>query len=126
MSEDPIEIVYSPLTDPEVVRVLESCRNAARHLRPRIRIHYGDVETGQDWGDMYDVAGYVGRSAGRLPIPLLINNINSMGGGGIMTQHIVRIRYANRRQGGDLYRHPQYTPPVREDGYGNDYDKHFS
>jgi hypothetical protein len=95
----------------------------------RIRVHYGDAETGQDWGDLYDVAGYIGRTTGDQS-PILLNNRRSMGGGMLLDHCIVRVRYANRRDGGDLYLHPTYTPPAREDWIGGmgteaEYAKHF-
>lgn len=91
----------------------------------RIRVHYGDTSTGRDWGGVYDVSGYIGRSTGRTPIYLMIANSRSHGGGGILMDSIVRIRFANRANGGDLYRHPNYTPPARED-HPTDWDKHFA
>jgi hypothetical protein len=91
----------------------------------RIRVHYGDTETGRDWGDVFNVSGYVGKSTGREPILLMVDNARSMGGPAILTDCIVRIRYANRREGGDIYRHPNYSPPPRED-HPADWDKHFA
>ena len=91
----------------------------------RIRIHYGDTETGQDWGDVYDVAGYVSQSTGREPILLLVNNSRSMGGSPILLDNIVRVRSAARRDGGDIYRHPTYSPPPASD-HPHDWAKHFA
>jgi len=95
---------YSANTHPEVRRILERVRQDGT----RIRLHYGDTKTGKDWQDRYDVAGTVGRSMGPVKIPILLHNCNSIGGGGILDDCIVRIRYANRKQGGDMYRHSQY------------------
>lgn len=98
----------------------------------RIRVHYGDVETGRDWGDFHDVEGRVGRSIGRVVVPLLVSKPQSPGGSPIMTQHIVRLRWANRREGGDLYIHPKYhIDPQVIDGYDDDewkklFRKHFA
>lgn len=101
----------------------------------RIRVHYGgqtktspDRKPGEDWGDVYDVTGYVGRSMGAGPNPqrvrLLVHNRSSTGGGALMQDCIVRVRYANRREGGDLYRHPQYLPPSRWDSFPGDLAAH--
>lgn len=90
---------------PEIVRrVLE----AARTRGTRIRVHYGSMKTGRDWMDEYDVAGKVGRSMGPQKVPIFIHNSRSMGGPAILTSCIVRVRYANKKEGGDLYRHPKY------------------
>lgn len=108
--------------------IIERFYNARmQHIDPpsRIRVHYGDTETGRDWGDVYDVSGYVGRSTGPQPIFLLVHNSRSVSGGSILVDSIVRIRYANRKNGGDIYRHSNYTPPPRED-YPNDWETHFS
>jgi hypothetical protein len=91
---------YHARTPAEVVRVLEQARLA----HTRIRIHLGDVQTGRDWLDEWDVTGIVGRSMGPIRIPLMIATIRSSGGPGILDHCIVRIRTNSR----DLYRHPSY------------------
>lgn len=106
---------YKDETPREVIEILEQFRTGVSATR--IRVHYGDTKTGQDWGDIYGVAGRVSRSLGPTKIPLLIPNSRAYGGGGILDHCIVRIRYANRRDGGDLYRHPNYTPPPEHDFY---------
>lgn len=112
---------YHSNTPRKVIGILER----ARANGDRIRVHYGDTGTGQDWGDVYDVTGTIGRSTGPIKIPLMIANSRSTGGPGILDHCIVRIRWANRAQGGDLYRHPTYTPPPRED-HPSDWEKHFA
>lgn len=104
-----------------VRRILETYRGSDT----RLRVHYGDVESGLDWMDTYDVEGSIGRSMGRLRVPLLVNNRRSMGGGAILDHCIVRIRFANRAIGGDLFRHPDYH--VNEDTLASwpDRDKMF-
>jgi hypothetical protein len=74
----------------------------------RVRFHWGDTKTGKDWGDTYDVCGTIGRSTGTIKIPLLINNARSMGGGALLDDCIVKITYANKKEGGVLYQHPKY------------------
>lgn len=91
-------------TPDDLVYTLERLRTNGT----RIRLHYGDVQTGKDWMDVYDVAGKLSRSMGPVKIPILIHNARSMGGGGILDNCIVRIRYANKRQGRDIYKHPLY------------------
>jgi len=89
--------------NPEIARIIEKHRIRGT----RLRFHWGDTETGRDWGDIHDVAGYVGRSCGPVKIPILVHNRRSLGGGAIMSS-IVRIRYANKQDGGDIYRHELY------------------
>lgn len=79
----------------------------------RCRFHWGDIATGCDWGDIYGVVGRIGRSSGPEKILLLIHNIGSIGGGAIPDSCIVRIRHANRKNGGDIYCHPSYHVPRR-------------
>ena len=97
-------ITYDATTSEAVIRVLERVRAE----RIRIRLHYGDTETGRDWMDTHGVEGVVGNSMGPIKIPILVHNERSAGGLGILDRCIVRIRYANRAEGGDLYRHPTY------------------
>jgi hypothetical protein len=95
---------YDDKTDPDVVKVLE----AARESGTRIRLHYGDRETGRDWLEECEVNGTVGRSGGTVKIPLLIATSRSLGGGGILDRCIVRITSKGR----DLYRAPNYKVPT--------------
>jgi hypothetical protein len=79
---------YHDETPDEVVRVLEN----ARANRTRIVLDYGDVKTGESWGEVYDIAGYIGRSTGSIKVPLLIHNARSMGGGAILDHCIISIK----------------------------------
>ena len=85
---------YEDGTDPAVVQVLEW----ARTMQPRIRIRiwYGDPQTGLSWGD--SEVGYVGRSCGDLKIPIIVHNNRSTGGGHISERAIIRIAYANKKR----------------------------
>jgi predicted outer membrane repeat protein len=74
----------------------------------RVRFHWGNMQTGEDWGDVYDVSGRIGRSTGIYKVPLLIHNKGSTGGGAISTDSIVMIRYANKKDGGVIWKHPNY------------------
>lgn len=74
----------------------------------RLRLFYGNTETGRDWMEEHDTTGYIGRSTGSVKIPLLIPRSTSTGGGAILGHCIVRITSGGR----DLYRHPAYHQPA--------------
>ena len=78
----------------------------ARQMHTRLRIFLGDADTGRDWHEENDVAGYIGCSMGPLKVPLLICNSRSSGGGAILDHCIVRI--INNKTGQQYYKHPQY------------------
>jgi hypothetical protein len=93
---------YHTDTHDEVVNVLENAM--ANHIR--IRVYYGDAKTGRDWDESYDVTGYVGRSTGKVKVPLLVYNSRSLGGTAILDHCIVKIvRTAGKSL---LYQHPNY------------------
>lgn len=93
---------YNINTPDKVVRILDSVLKSFRQRR--IRVFYGNSITGKDWCEENDVIGYVGRSTGSIKIPLLIKNINSSGGGGILDHCIVKITEDKKV----LYQHPNY------------------
>lgn len=95
-------IEFDKDTPDRVVRILLDMMNTSP--KQRIRIFLGDRKTGKDWCQEWDTMGYVGKSTGKIKIPLLVNNSRSWGGGGISTGSIVRITIDKR----DVYRHPKY------------------
>lgn len=97
---------YKDDTPKEVVEILEKWRVNGRDIS-RIRVHYGDVQTGRPWGDTE--TGYIGRSMGPVKIPLMIHNKRSLGGPGLLEHCIIMIEYANKKHGGVLYRNPKYV-----------------
>lgn len=66
----------------------------------RVHIDYGNVTTGQSWGETSDVDGYIGRSTGPVKVPLLIHNRRSRGGAAILDHCVLSIRGSRK---GDLY-----------------------
>ena len=60
------------------------------HSGRRVRVWYGDTETGRSWNEEYEVTGTIGRSTGKIAIPLLIKNSRSYGGA-LLDDCIVRI-----------------------------------
>lgn len=91
---------YHDDTPEECIKALES----ARKLGFRIHLDYGCTKTGRSWNEQYEVAGYIGRSLGPQKVPLLIYNKRSIGGGAILDHCILSIRYANKKDGGFIYR----------------------
>jgi len=89
-----------------VKTVLTECYNN----QCRIRIWYGDTDTGASWLDEYDTMGTIGRSTGQQKTPLLIKNSRSIGGGGILCHCIIRIDIINSRR--TIYEHPLFYVPT--------------
>lgn len=81
----------------------------AYERKSRMRFYWGDAESGLDWGEVHDVAGYIGRSTGAIKIPLLIHSKRSHGGPAMLDHCIVKISYANKRYcKTPVYEHPNY------------------
>lgn len=91
---------YHVETNDKVVNILENARMSKR----RIRVFYGDIETGKCWNEEYDVIGRVSRSCGEIKVPLLIHNSNSSGGGHMLDNCIVRITIDKV----DMYKHKNF------------------
>ncbi len=81
------ETSYEINTPDRVIEVLERCRVN----KTRIVLDYGNVETKESWGEVYDITGYVGRTTGNKS-PILVYNNRSTGGGLILTDCILSIR----------------------------------
>lgn len=93
---------YDSRTPTEVINVLEK----ARLNRTRLHISLGDVTTGRDWLEEFECFGFVGRSMGRIKVPLVLPLSRSIGGGAILDHCIVRIRHSSG--GKVLWKHPNY------------------
>lgn len=93
-------------TSDKVKQCIEYCYNS----KLRVRIWYGDTNTGVSWMDEYDTMGTIGRSTGKQKIPLLIKNSRSSGGGGILCHCIIRIDVIKSRR--TIYKHPSFTVPT--------------
>lgn len=93
---------YDERTPAAVVQILESARIAGR----RLRLHFGDTDTGRDWCEEWDVTGRIGRSGGPVKVPILLYSRRSMGGTHILDHCIVKVRTA--AGGRVLYQHPAY------------------
>lgn len=82
----------------------------------RIRLVYGDANTGKDWLEEYDVIGTIGRSTGVKQVPLLIKNSRSTGGGSILDHCILKIVDVKSKR--ILYQHEKYVSPDFTIQYG--------
>ena len=92
---------YHEATPLDVAQALESLRAS----QAMTRIFLGDPETGQDWNEECDVVGRIGRSTGRIKIPLLVPR-HEDGGPGLLDHCIVRLVQVGSGQ--ELQRHPRY------------------
>lgn len=104
IATSPIETFFEYGTPAEVQTVLESCRLNER----KVRLFYGDAQTGRDWLEEHDVLGFVRRSSGPIRVPILVHK-RSRGGPSILTASILRILDATTRK--ELYRHSLYLVP---------------
>jgi hypothetical protein len=92
---------YSVDTPQEVIDILEKYRGKRD---TRIRVFYGDKNSGIDWNEENDTIGYIGRSTGTVKIPLLISKSNSSGGVALLDDYIVKITVDKVI----VYLHPTY------------------
>lgn len=97
------ETWFHPETPEKVRKVIEKYRKSG----DKLRIYYGDVETGRDWLDEFEIIGFVGRSSGLMKIPLLMDD--GIGGSGMLEHCIVKMQDGNT--GRVLYQNPNYHQP---------------
>lgn len=94
---------YDDTTPRPVIDILEQSR--IRRAEYRLVIFYGNPRTGKVWGDILEC--FVGRSTGKISIPLEIANSRSTGGSGLLDSCIVKILAARGKA--VLYQHPDYN-----------------
>ena len=90
-----------------VIDVLEHARTAGT----RIRLSYGDTETGHDWLEAFDVEGRISRSMGPVKVPILLARQTSIGGPALLEHCILKIRHTGKG-GRVLYRHSHHHLPT--------------
>ena len=83
--------------------------NSLTESKQRVRLVYGDIDTGKDWLQEYDVVGTIGKSTGTNQIPLLLSNSRSTGGGTILECCILKIVDVKSKK--VLYQHDKYIAP---------------
>jgi hypothetical protein len=91
-----------PQADGKMADILKDAMRSGR----RLRFWYGDIDTGKAWNEEYDVTGRVGRSCGKVKVPLLLRNSRSCGGGELSVSSIVRIDDIEERR--TLYKHANF------------------
>ena len=91
--------------------VINILLDAMKH-RDRIRIFFGDAESGADWCETFGNMGTIGLSCGTAKVPLMIHSVRSMGGEAISTDSIVKIT-RNKKV---IYKHPKYNCDIKIDG----------
>lgn len=79
--------------------------NCTSTTSERLALDLGDTDTGESWGEVYEIMGHVGRSTGQVKVPLLIHNAWNTGGGVILTHCIVGIYTAKGKH--VLWKHPK-------------------
>ena len=97
---------YDPRTPIDVIKVLEE----AMKTKERVRFIFGNTD-GYVYLDEYGVMGTVGRSTGRIKVPILIHSSRSNYGNAIMTQSILRIDAKRRGNIVRLYESPSIRLP---------------
>lgn len=84
-----LPIAYHVETSQEVIQALEF----ARKNRIRVKLYFGDKETGRDWCEEHDTVGYIGMSRGHeARWPILVYNERSYGGGAILDHCILKVK----------------------------------
>lgn len=90
---------YHADTAEPVVEILETVRQNQR----KVRLFYGDTQTGQSWFEEHDVVGMIGRSMGPIKVPLLVPP-GDIGGPALLDQCIIRIDTPRKV----LFQHEQF------------------
>jgi hypothetical protein len=95
------DTAYQEETPFDLLQALERLRES----QATARVFLGDPKTGLDWNEECDVVGRIGRSSGRIKIPLLVPPGDDRGPG-LLDHCIVRLVKVRGRK--ELYRHPGY------------------
>lgn len=102
LNKDEVGVYFPSTVCDKVKRVLKSSIKSSRKLR----LFYGDSETGADWLEENEVVGTVGVSTGPFRVPLIIP-AGKDGGAPILTDNIVKI--VECESGKILFEHPTYS-----------------
>lgn len=97
--------VYEHVNE-KLISILERCRKN----NTRIRVWYG--ANNKIWLEEYYVMGRLGRTTGRIKIPILVNNKRSLGGRELLVPCIVRIDDIEEKE--TIYKLDGYEMPKLE------------
>lgn len=98
------KLSFSVDTDDKLCEVINNL-----HLNGhRVKLNYGNTETGKSWFEVYDTIGTIGRSTGINKIPLLIKTTRSIGGGEISVNSILKITDLTTNR--VIYVHERFQP----------------
>lgn len=101
-------LYFDDAADDEVIKAIY----IAQMNRDKVKIYWGDTETGIPWAEEHDTIGKIGKSTGTKPIALLVP-ANSYGGQYISGKNILAIvTYPDRKY--TLYKHPSFRKPIVE------------
>jgi hypothetical protein len=103
-------MTYDKGTPQFMINILEVLRRNGT----RVRFHWGDPSTGEDWMEEYDVEGRVFASQGQKKTPILVYNNRAVGGSTLLTCNIVKIEATRGKE--VLYQHPLYHTKQYEVG----------
>jgi hypothetical protein len=95
---------HTPGTPVIVQTIIDDCLKTGR----KVRLYYGDKDTGRDWMNEHDMIGRIGRSTGIMKIPLLVPDRDD-GGPGLLEDCIIRIQDYKTQQ--DLWAQSNYHVP---------------
>lgn len=107
--ENNLPLAYRIKTSNEVIKVLEHCRRN----RIRVKINYGNVETGKSWNEENDTIGYISMCKGyEARFPILVYNERAYGGGSLLDDCILKI--TESKGGRILYQSEKFKPSIFE------------
>lgn len=91
-------VYYHDGASDELIKVLDH----ARKNTIRVKLLYGDKELNTVW--KHSETGYIHVTRSKEPEPVILySNGKFAGANQIMEQHIVRVEYANKKDGGTLW-----------------------
>jgi hypothetical protein len=104
-----LPLAYRIETNKKVVDALEYCRKK----RLRVKLNYGDIETGKSWNEEHDTIGYVSMSKGyEARFPILVYNARAYGGGSLMDNNVLKITESKGKR--VLYEAAKFQPSTFE------------
>jgi len=107
--ENNLPLAYRIKTSNEVIKVLEYCRKN----RIRVKLNYGDIETGKSWNEEHCTIGYISMSKGyEARFPILVYNERAYGGGSLLDDCILKI--TESKGGRILYQSEKFKPSIFE------------